>query len=151
MGHVILLRALLIYIISDLQFPYESWHYWNYSREMESEAANKRFNLKFQIDCGRYQCVKDLPRTVHVNSIGSLSPGGEDFRKALQTANSCIKELEELSLSEAVLPKSSIIKIPDVQSTTNDKGVELMGNLINVLRRHLRVKYQLDFSEILHA
>jgi hypothetical protein len=82
-------------------------------------------------------------------------PGGDDLRKALQTANSCIKELAELSLSETAQPKSSTSKLPDFLSAAavenNDKRNELMGNLIDILRRHLRVKYQLAFSEILQA
>ena len=81
-------------------------------------------------------------------------PGGDDLRKALQTANSCIKELAELSLTETAQPKSSTSKPPDFLSAAvekSDKRNGLLGNLIDILRRHVRVKYQLAFSEILHA
>jgi rapamycin-insensitive companion of mTOR len=81
--------------------------------------------------------------------------GGEDFRKALQTANSCIKELEELSKSESALSTASTSKSSTFQTAAaadlNTKRIESMRMLIEILRRHVRVQYQLSFEEILHA
>jgi len=81
--------------------------------------------------------------------------GGEDFRKALQTANSCIKELEELSKLDATSSTPSTGKFPNFQSAAaagfDTKRLESMRKLIDILRQHVRVQYELDFGEILNA
>ncbi|SRR6266545_7629288 len=87
------------------------------------------------------------PTVIHV--------GGEDFRNALQTANSCIKDLAESSKTEMAQTTPSTSKAPSFQSATavelNSKRIELMKKLINVLRRHVRVKYELNFNDIMQA
>jgi len=81
--------------------------------------------------------------------------GGEEFRAALQSASTCIKELEALSRSSIPQPAtspSSKANVPHSSSVeVNAQRVEVLGKLIEILRRQLRVKYELNFSEILHA
>lgn len=82
--------------------------------------------------------------------------GGEDFRTALQNATNYIKDLESISRSESSqsspLPSASSSKIN--QSTPIDPNIQridTMAKLIEILRRHMRVRYELNFDEILHA
>jgi len=81
--------------------------------------------------------------------------GGEEFRAALQSASTCIKELEALSRSSIPQPAtspSSKANVPHSSSVeVNAQRVEVLGKLIEILRRQLRVKYELNFNEILHA
>lgn len=82
--------------------------------------------------------------------------GGDDFRKALQIALSSLKELEDLARPEGSLSSGSTSKSPTgFQTATtvelDKKRIELMGKLIEVLKRHLRVKYEMNFNDILQA
>ena len=80
--------------------------------------------------------------------------GGEDFRKALQTANSCIEEVEGLLKTE-LPPTPSTSRSPGSQfspaADLDSKLIESMRKLIDILRRHVRVQYEVKFEEILHA
>ena len=95
-------------------------------------------------------CMKNI----HLN-CGKIHVGGEDFRNALQTANSCIKDLAESSKTEVSQTTPLTSKAPSFQSAAtvelNTKRIELMGKLIDVLRRHVRVKYELNFNDIMQA
>lgn len=81
---------------------------------------------------------------------------GEDFRTALHNATNYMKELGVLnkSASTPLLPPST-----GSSSTNNPQPaavvekdhlrIEAMSKLIDILRRNLRVRYELDLSEVL--
>jgi large subunit ribosomal protein L17e len=81
--------------------------------------------------------------------------GGDDFRKALQIANFCIQELEVMSKSEGSTSTFSNGKLPNSQSAAaadfDAKRMEPLKKLIDILRRHVRVQYELNFGDILNA
>ena len=81
--------------------------------------------------------------------------GGDDFRKALLTANFCIQALEELSKSESSSFTPPTGKLTNSQSTVaadfDAKRMEPMRKLIDILQRHVRVQYELNFGDILNA
>ena len=81
--------------------------------------------------------------------------GGDDFRKALQTAIFCIQELEEMSKSEGSTSTFSNGKLPNSQSASasdfDAKRMEPVRKLVDILQRHVRVKYELNFGDILNA
>ncbi|KAF8890018.1 Rapamycin-insensitive companion of mTOR, N-term-domain-containing protein [Gymnopilus junonius] len=92
-------------------------------------------------------------------SVTSINDkGGEDFRTALQNATNCIKDLESIARSEASQstpshtghsPKSNmqIAAAFDL----NSQRIEVMAKLIDILRRNVRVQYELNFGDVLHA
>jgi hypothetical protein len=112
------------------------------------ETQNSQKTLTISVSTTKIPCFVELKSC-------DIVLGGEDFRKALQTANSCIKELEELSKSESALSTASTGKSSTLQTAAaadlNTKRLESMGMLIEILRRKVRVQYQLSFEEILHA
>ena len=88
----------------------------------------------------------------------------DDFRSAMHQANSYIKSLFFLSRqgvssnsllsppSSAVSPSSTSPNPPAADETElNRARVDTMNLLIGVLQRNLRVRYELDIAEIVHA
>ncbi|KAF8158105.1 Rapamycin-insensitive companion of mTOR, N-term-domain-containing protein [Crassisporium funariophilum] len=84
---------------------------------------------------------------------------GEDFRTSLQTANNCVKDLESLARagmlpSQTTSTSSSSSKMnlhPAALPDVNVQRVEAMSRLIQILQRNMRVGYELNFNEVLHA
>ncbi|KDR82835.1 hypothetical protein GALMADRAFT_88557 [Galerina marginata CBS 339.88] len=100
---------------------------------------------------------KKKVRTVN-GSTASIDKGSEDFRTTLQNATNCIKELESITRSEASqsTPLSSASSSkpayqPASPVEVNNQKIEAMAKLIELLRRNLRVRYELNFNEVLHA
>ncbi|KAF8895478.1 Rapamycin-insensitive companion of mTOR, N-term-domain-containing protein [Infundibulicybe gibba] len=99
----------------------------------------------------------------HVVSVPSGSiqilnnKGGEDFRVALQNASQNLKTLESLShpqppsLPLAPTPSSSFPALTADSLDSNQQRVEIMNQLIDILRRHLRVRYELNVIELVQA
>ena len=82
--------------------------------------------------------------------------GGEGFRTALQNALTCIQELEYLVRTESSnsFGTSSTTKSdPHVAKSLdlNAQRIAIVTKLINIFRRHLRVRYELPFDELVHA
>lgn len=88
----------------------------------------------------------------------------EDFRSAMQQANSCIKSLLSLSrqtaplqssaaLSPSTSPSSSALPNPTSANLVelNRSRIDAMTRLIGVLQRNLRVRYELDIAEVVQA
>ncbi|KIM43166.1 hypothetical protein M413DRAFT_443978 [Hebeloma cylindrosporum] len=83
---------------------------------------------------------------------------GEDFRSALQQATNCIKDLESYTrsgvstsanLSSASSSKSNTYSSAAVE--LNGQRIETMSRLIDILRRYMRVRYELKFTDVLQA
>ncbi|KAI8986238.1 Rapamycin-insensitive companion of mTOR, N-term-domain-containing protein [Trametes punicea] len=86
----------------------------------------------------------------------------DDFRSAMHQANSAIKTLLYLSRQS---PPSSTASSPSTSPSTSTlpnpvtateaelsrARIETMNKLINVLQRNLRVRYELDVGEVVHA
>ncbi|KAF8195553.1 Rapamycin-insensitive companion of mTOR, N-term-domain-containing protein [Pholiota molesta] len=105
---------------------------------------------------------KPKPTSDFTTSIKSAKEGddksGEGFRTALQNAVTCIRELESLVRSESSSsngPTSPLASKVEMHSATNHdlnaQRIDAMTKLIDILRRQLRVRYELNFSEVLHA
>lgn len=83
--------------------------------------------------------------------------GGEGFRTALQNALTCIQELEYLMRSETSTSAGGMASSlkSDLQTSknqdTNAQRIASMTKLIDIFRRHLRVRYELSFDDLLHA
>ncbi|KAF9533164.1 Rapamycin-insensitive companion of mTOR, N-term-domain-containing protein [Crepidotus variabilis] len=120
------------------------------------DAISKRIDIA----SSKSKPPKRKVKPTHSGSTSSMKTtediSGEDFRKALQTGVSCIKDLEDLARSDASQSAGTASRSPTGFQTaavveTNTKRVELMGKLIQVLQKHLRVKYELIFEDILQA
>ncbi|KAH9480426.1 Target of rapamycin complex 2 subunit ste20 [Psilocybe cubensis] len=128
--------------------------------ESELETAKSKISAitkRIEIQTSRLR-AKRKGRTPNGSATGVKldDKGGEDFRTALQNATNHIRDLESLTRSESSqsspLPSSSSSK--SNQSAPNDlshQRIEIMGKLIDILRRNMRVRYELDFGEVLHA
>ncbi|KAI0632054.1 hypothetical protein C8Q77DRAFT_1158732 [Trametes polyzona] len=90
----------------------------------------------------------------------------DDFRTAMHQANSTIKALLHLSRqntynshpsssagSPSTSPSTSTLPNPATasESELNRSRIEHMAKLIGLLQRNLRVKYELDVGEVVHA
>ena len=78
----------------------------------------------------------------------------EDFRTALQEAMGYLRILHKLAgpnpLSPPTSPSSSNLAVPN-EGEVNKARVETMNLLINVLRRNLRVRYDLSIPDVVQA
>jgi len=77
--------------------------------------------------------------------------GGEDFRTTLQNAVSCVQDLESFARSESMAPTALSAKSNNQFTDLGSQRIEVMGKLIDILRRSMRVRYELNFIEVLHA
>ena len=89
----------------------------------------------------------------------------DDFRTAMHQARSAIKALLHLSRqypyshpgSSAPSPSASpsTSTLPNVltasEAELNRARIETMARLIGILQRNLRVRYELDVAEVVHA
>ena len=88
------------------------------------------------------------------------SSRANDFRASLQNANKCIEDLESLTRSGTSLsqgfpsPPSSSTKPnsqPAPPSDLNNQRIAVMSKLTSILRTNMRVGYELNFNDVLHA
>lgn len=102
-------------------------------------------------------------------SLISFAPyscaNADDFRSAMHQANSAIKALLLLSRqhshnhsgssipSPSTSPSTSTLPNPATATETelNRARIETMNKLIGILQRNLRVRYELDVAEVVHA
>lgn len=75
---------------------------------------------------------------------------GEDFRTALQSATNILSSLVSFQSSYATGSMSSSSSTPN-PSETDHQVIETMSKLIDILRRSLRVRYELKIAEVLHV
>ncbi|KAF4617458.1 hypothetical protein D9613_006099 [Agrocybe pediades] len=114
--------------------------------ESELEMANNKIDAitkRIELQTARNRSKSNTAGTVaakrkvrpaHGSSASikiSDDKGGEDFRTALQNATNCIQDLE--------------------RSINDAQRIEAMRKLIDILRRSMRVRYELNFKEVLHA
>ena len=84
-----------------------------------------------------------------------FSPGAEDFRSALHQATSYIKALHKLSGASSSSPPHS----PSSSSALNIREdgdldrlrVDAMNHLLGVLKRNLRVRYEMNIPDVVQA
>ncbi|KAG2009933.1 ste16 [Coprinopsis cinerea AmutBmut pab1-1] len=78
---------------------------------------------------------------------------GEDFRTALQNAITCLRELDSITQSSSGSSKGESSSSGDMKTAeaieTDRRRVSLMNKLTDILRRHLRVRYELKTSDLL--
>ncbi|KAG6916446.1 hypothetical protein DXG01_006774 [Tephrocybe rancida] len=75
---------------------------------------------------------------------------GEDFRTALNNASNLLSTLASFTSSRATGTASSSSSTPN-SAETDRQVIETMSKLIDILRRTLRVRYELKVAEVLHA
>ncbi|KAI0775530.1 Rapamycin-insensitive companion of mTOR, N-term-domain-containing protein [Trametes elegans] len=89
----------------------------------------------------------------------------DDFRSAMHQANSAIKNLVHLSRHHSHSHANSAVPSPSTSPSTstlpnpatateaelNRARVDTMAKLITILQRNLRVRYELDVGEVVHA
>ncbi|KAJ7675763.1 Rapamycin-insensitive companion of mTOR, N-term-domain-containing protein [Mycena polygramma] len=80
----------------------------------------------------------------------------EDFRTALNNASTCIKSLAALARANVVSPVSgasgSSSAPPIVNAADVDRQrVEIMTKLVSILQRNLRVRYELNLTDVMQA
>jgi len=89
--------------------------------------------------------------------LALICEGGEDFRTALHNASSYIQLLETLGHSEIMTRSStspsSSTSPPHVTNCTevDRQIIETMSKIIYILRRNLRVRYELSVTDILRV
>ncbi|CAK5284163.1 unnamed protein product, partial [Mycena citricolor] len=86
----------------------------------------------------------------------SEDKSGEDFRTALNNASSYIKSLAALSRTNATsstigAPASSAPGLAPSALDTDRQRIELLTKLVTILQRNLRVRYELNLSEVMSA
>lgn len=101
------------------------------------------------------------PPPMHVKNS---TEAAEDFRSAMQQANTCMRTLlssyhaasaaqPPAGASPSTSPSSSAM--PNITSANNADleraRVEAMARLVTVLQRNLRVRYELDVEEVVKA
>ncbi len=93
------------------------------------------------------------------------TPCSDDFRSAMHQANSAIKSLLLLSRQQSYGQSSSSAASPSTSPSTSTlpnpatatdaelsrARIENMAKLIALLQRNLRVRYELDVGEVVHA
>ncbi|KAF8967140.1 Rapamycin-insensitive companion of mTOR, N-term-domain-containing protein [Flammula alnicola] len=105
---------------------------------------------------------KARPTNASTTSVKTLKDSddksGEGFRTALQNALNCIRELESLvppEISPSTITSATPTSKTNLQSAgthdVNAQRMEGMSKLIEILRRHMRVRYEINFNEVLHA
>ncbi|KAF7365155.1 hypothetical protein MVEN_00387000 [Mycena venus] len=77
----------------------------------------------------------------------------EDFRTALNNASTCIKSLSALARNNATSPSAgSSSTSPTINAADVDRQrVEVMTQLVSILQRNLRVRYELNLTEVMQA
>jgi len=88
----------------------------------------------------------------------------DDFRTSLQNANACLRRLGTLTHpSGPTSPKSPPAHISKGSSSTtsgmhsaatldlNYQRLDALSRLVEILSRNVRVRYELDFGEVLHT
>ncbi|KAJ7212059.1 Rapamycin-insensitive companion of mTOR, N-term-domain-containing protein [Mycena pura] len=80
---------------------------------------------------------------------------GEDFRTALSNASTCIKTLATLARGTSNSPISSTAG-PSAPSAANGtdidrQRIEIMTRLVSILQRNLRVRYELNLTDVMQA
>ncbi|KAJ6585048.1 Rapamycin-insensitive companion of mTOR, N-term-domain-containing protein [Mycena capillaripes] len=79
----------------------------------------------------------------------------EDFRTALNNASSCIKSLAALARGNVTSPVSATSgssTTPVVNAADVDRQrVEIMTKLVSILQRNLRVRYELNLTDVMQA
>ena len=94
-----------------------------------------------------------------------VSGTADDFRSAMHQANNAIKTLLHLSRQHSHNHSTSSIPSPSTSPSTstlpnpatateaelNRARIETMNKLIGILQRNLRVRYELDVAEVVHA
>ncbi|GLB38352.1 putative rapamycin-insensitive companion of mTOR, domain 5 [Lyophyllum shimeji] len=78
-----------------------------------------------------------------------IDKGGEDFRTALQNASTHLSSLVAFASSHPG-PVPSSAATPD-SVETDRQVIETMSKLTDILRRNLRVRYELKIAEVLNA
>ncbi|TFK61396.1 hypothetical protein BDN72DRAFT_805030 [Pluteus cervinus] len=124
------------------------------------DALNKRMDI--QASRTKLNGAPPSNRKQH-STNGSVSTqedlSGEDFRSALQNATNLLKTLISPLPSSAISPSStsstspSTSKVPQGLNSLdiNRQRIDLMGRVIAILRRHLRVRYELNLSDVMDA
>ncbi|KAF9475644.1 hypothetical protein BDN70DRAFT_883456 [Pholiota conissans] len=136
--------------------------------ESELDIANTKINaIKRRIDLQSSR-VRDNSSIRKQKSANDSTPSikfakegddksGEGFRTALQSTVNCFKELGSLLRSEPSSSNASALPPFKAEMHAVDhhdidaQRIAVMTKLINILRRHLRVRYELNFSDALHA
>ncbi|KAF6757410.1 Rapamycin-insensitive companion of mTOR, N-term-domain-containing protein [Ephemerocybe angulata] len=124
------------------------------------EALQKRIDL--QSTRSKQQAMVDAQRKLleAQNAQKPTSEGvdksGDDFRTALQNATNYLRELDVMAHPhpESSLNDASTSNGDTQTSSATDsdrRRVELLAKLINIMLRHLRVRYELRLSDLLRA
>ncbi|CAA7271328.1 unnamed protein product [Cyclocybe aegerita] len=131
--------------------------------ESELDMANKKISAitkRIEMQTSRNRAKASAVAGKKVRPVnGSTDEKGEDFRTALSNAITALKELKSLSHSETSPPLPSAPSAKPNNSNfqsgaaveLNGQRIDAMSKLIEILRRHVRVKYELDFNDVLHA
>ncbi|KAJ7819414.1 Rapamycin-insensitive companion of mTOR, N-term-domain-containing protein [Mycena olivaceomarginata] len=77
----------------------------------------------------------------------------EDFHTALNNASTCIKSLSILARNNATSPSASSSSSPQAANAADvdRQRVEIMTQLVSILQRNLRVRYELNLTDVVQA
>ncbi|KAL6304381.1 Rapamycin-insensitive companion of mTOR, N-term-domain-containing protein [Sparassis latifolia] len=144
--------------------------------ESELETARKKINtiakaIELQSSRGARKKSNELGNKRKFN--GQIVPGGrgkdgsderDDFRSVMHLATSCMRSLSAMSrqnsvaqpfasISPSTSPSSSAIPNPASANDAelNRARIDTMARLIDILKRNLRVRYELDIGEVIQA
>ena len=113
---------------------------------------------------GRGACLAVSPSRLGF-IVSSVRARTDDFRSTMHQANSAVKALLMLSRpshshssaipSPSTSPSTSTLNLPNLatapESEINRARIETMNKLIGILQRSLRMRYELDVAEVVHA
>lgn len=121
------------------------------------EALQKRIDL--QSTRSKQQAMVDAQRKLleaQKPTSEGVDKSGDDFRTALQNATNYLRELDVMAHPhpDSSLNDASTSNGDTQTSSATDsdrRRVELLAKLINIMLRHLRVRYELRLSDLLRA
>ncbi|KAI9064633.1 hypothetical protein FKP32DRAFT_1648919 [Trametes sanguinea] len=132
------------------------------SMELFSDRGSRKRNHEINGNGKRKFTGQPLQPTVVWKEEGSER---DDFRSAMHQANNAVKTLLYLSRQQSHHQMNSSAPSPSTSPSTstlpnpatateaelNRARVETMAKLIHILQRNLRVRYELDVAEVVHA
>ncbi|CDO75419.1 hypothetical protein BN946_scf184916.g3 [Trametes cinnabarina] len=152
--------ALRSKVESELATAKQKIHAIEQSMEFFSDRGSRKRHHDLNVNGKRKFTGQPLQAATVWKEEGSER---DDFRSVMHQANSTIKTLLYLSRqqsqshssapSPSTSPSTSTLPNPATASETelNRARIETMSKLTNLLQRNLRVRYELDVAEVVHA
>jgi len=117
----------------------------NLSASFAQQAPSPLSARRLPSSSSHVPTLASLGNPIHLAGAGARRSGGngpqeEDFQSALAAARVCLRRLEEISIGEPI--------VGSAEEKRREKAVQEEGvRLVEVLRRNVRVRYELGGKE----